>query len=213
MSAKLTLPLLLSVLLAALLGWLIWFWQPAGDAADAPAAAATHAQLDLAAVPTGGEFRLTSKAGPVALSDFRGQVVLVYFGYTWCPDICPTNLAVIAYALKQLSPAERERVQVIFVSVDPVRDTPERLAEYAAYWDPRFVGVTGTDAEIAAVARQYGAAYRRVEQTDSAMGYLVDHSGFTYVVDPGGRLVQALAHATPAPEIVATVRRVLAEHG
>jgi protein SCO1/2 len=92
-----------------------------------------HRRLDLASPPTGGDFRLTSANGPVSLADFRGKVVLIYFGYTWCPDICPTNLAIIAYGLKQLSPEERGDVQVLFVSVDPERDDPARLAEFAVF--------------------------------------------------------------------------------
>jgi protein SCO1/2 len=201
--AAAALPLALVLLLAAVLVWLVWFWQPAG--APDPA----HRRLDLAGAPAGGDFELRGADGPVALSDFRGQVVLLYFGYTWCPDICPTNLAIIAFALKQLTPQERDRVQVLFVSVDPERDTPERLAEYAAYFDPGILGITGSEAQVAAAAARYGAAYRRTEQTDSAMGYLVDHSAFTYVIDPDGRLVDTLAHATPAEEILSSVRGLL----
>jgi protein SCO1 len=207
LTTRLALPALLVAVLAALLAWLIWFWQP-----DAGGEAA-HRRLDLAGEPTGGDFRLQGRDGPVALSDFRGKAVLLYFGYTACPDICPTNLAVIAYALKQLAPAERARVQVVFVSVDPGRDHPERLAEYAAYWDPTFLGVTGTEQDVAAVARQYGAAYRIVEQSGSAMGYLVDHSAFTYVIDAQGGLVATLPHATPAAELLSLLRPLLAEHG
>jgi protein SCO1 len=208
LSTRLALPAVLAALLAFLLVWLVWVWQPG---AVGEADGVTHRRLDLAGEPTGGDFRLTGVDGPVALSDFRGKVVLLYFGYTACPDICPTNLAIIAYALKQLAPAERAGVQVIFVSVDPARDDPDRLAEYAAYWDPAFLGVTGTAAAVAAAARQYGAAYRIVEQSDSAMGYLVDHSAFTYVIDPNGTLVATLPHATPAAELGALLRRLLAK--
>jgi protein SCO1/2 len=197
------LPLALILVLATVLVWLLWFWQPAGEGAQA------HRRLDLAGAPAGGDFELRGADGPVGLSDFRGKVVLLYFGYTWCPDICPTNLAIIAYALKQLTPQERDRVQVLFVSVDPERDTPGRLAEYAAYFDPGILGITGSEAQVAAAAARYGAAYRRTEQTDSAMGYLVDHSAFTYVIDRDGRLVDTLAHATPAEAILARVRGLL----
>lgn len=206
---RLAVPALLVALLAALLAWLVWFWQPGADAGGQTA----HRRLDLAGTPTGGDFRLQGKHGSVALSDFRDRVVLLYFGYTACPDICPTNLAIIAHALKQLEPAERARVQVLFISVDPARDHPDRLAEYAAYWDPAFLGLTGTEQDVAAVARQYGAAYRIVEQSDSAMGYLVDHSAFTYVVDVQGALVATLPHATPTAELLLLLRRLLAEHG
>lgn len=197
----LLLPALAALLLAALLVWLLWSWQPAGDGAP-------HAP-EIASAPAGGDFTLRSVDGPVSLSDFRGRVVLLYFGYTACPDICPTNLAIIAYALKQLAPAERAQVQVLFVSVDPARDDLGRLAEYAAYFDPGILGITGSDAAVATAAARYGAAYRRTQESDTAMGYLVDHSAFTYVIDPRGRLVDSLAHATPADAIVARIRQLL----
>jgi len=206
MTVKRFFPFALIAALSALLVWLIWFWQPGRDA-DAD----LHRQLGLAAKPEGGDFRLQSWRGPVGLEDFRGKVVLIYFGYTWCPDICPTNLAIIGLALKQLTPSEREGVQVLFVSVDPERDDVERLKRFAEYFDPNILGVTGSEQEIAAAARRYGAAYQRSEQSDSAMGYMVDHSSYTYLVDRHGRLVEVLEHATPAERIVGLIRRFQGE--
>jgi len=194
------LPLAAIIALASLLVWLLYDWRPN------PEKAGGQRPLELAVRPTGGDFRLHSADGPVDLSSFRGKVVLIYFGYTWCPDICPTNLAIIALALRELTPRERRQVQVLFVSVDPGRDTPERLRDYAAYFHPDILGVTGTDAELARAAALYGAAYRRSEQSDSAMGYIVDHSAYTYVVDPRGRLVATFDHATPSEILVATIR-------
>ena len=175
----------------------------------APAPESSHAPLELAAPPTGGDFTLDSAAGPVRLSDLRGQAVLIYFGYTACPDICPTNLISIAHALRTLQPAELERTRVLFISVDPERDDPERLAGYVAYFHPNVLGLTGTPEQLAEVARRYGAAYRRVDDTGSAMGYLIDHSAFTAVVDPSGRLVQTLGHASPPETIRAAIRTAL----
>lgn len=175
----------------------------------APAPESSRAPLELAAPPTGGDFTLDSAAGPVRLSDLRGQAVLIYFGYTACPDICPTNLISIAHALRTLQPAELERTRVLFISVDPERDDPERLAGYVAYFHPNVLGLTGTPEQLAEVARRYGAAYRRVEDTGSAMGYLIDHSAFTAVVDPSGRLVQTLGHASPPETIQAAIRTAL----
>ena len=172
--------------------------------------AGLHRQLGLAAEPEGGDFRLQSWRGPVSLSDLRGKVVLIYFGYTWCPDICPTNLAIISLALKQLSADEREQVQALFVSVDPERDSVERLKTFAEYFDPAILGMTGSERTIADVARRYGAAYRRSEQSASAMGYMVDHSSYTYVVDRNGQLVDTLEHATPAERLVEVIRARLA---
>ena len=195
----------LVIVLATLLAWLLWFWEPA------PAPAYRHQPLTLAATPTGGDFRLDSAAGTLDLRDLRGKVVLLYFGYTFCPDICPTNLVFIATALKSLTPEELARVQVLFISVDPQRDDPRRLAEYGAYFHPNIRGVSGSADQLAAAARLYGAAYRRVEQPDSALGYLVDHSAYTYLIDPRGKLVQRFDHATPAPVIAAAIRHQLGD--
>jgi protein SCO1/2 len=194
------------LVLAGVLAWLL-YWAPTGKdgAMDGP----IHRTLELAAPPKGGDFVLDSASGPVDLADLRGDVVLIYFGYTWCPDICPTNLVLIAGALKALSPEELERVQVLFVSVDPERDSAERLAEYSGYFHPKILGLTGTLEQIAAVAKLYGAAYRRTELADSAMGYVVDHSAYSHLVDPQGRLVRNLDHATPSAEIVAAIRGLL----
>lgn len=192
------------VVLLGVLVWLLGPWTPANRPSG------PHRAIELAAPPVGGDFRLQSATGPIDLKDLRGRVVLVYFGYTWCPDICPTNLAFIAAALKSLAPEELSRVQVLFVSVDPERDDVQRLAQYTAYFHPQILGLTGTPGEIAEVARLYGAAYRRGPQTDSAMGYTVDHSSQTYAVDPGGRLARTLDHATPPERIAAVVRELLA---
>lgn len=202
-----SIPLIAVLLLSALLLWLIFGWNPV------PVDSTSHDRLGLDAHPTGGDFDLVSAQGPVKLSDFRGKVVLLYFGYSACPDICPTNLAIIALALRELSRDELDRVQVLFVSVDPDRDTPERLAGYVEYFHPTMIGLTGSAKALAAAARQYGAAYQRSDAGDSAMGYTVDHSAFTYVIDRSGRLAQVLDHATPAEEIVAILRRQLADAG
>ena len=159
----------------------------------------------------GGDFTLDSSAGPVSLSDLRGRVVLLYFGYTACPDICPTNLIRIADALRALRPAELERTRVLFVSVDPERDAPEHLARYAAYFHPNVLGLTGAPALLAQIAERYGAAYRRIDDTGSAMGYLIDHSAFTYVVDPSGHLVRTLGHASSPETIRAAIRAALGD--
>lgn len=198
-------PLVLVLLLGALLAWMLLGWEPTPDDA------APHRVLDLAQPPKGGDFTLTSAEGSVSLADFRGKVVLVYFGYTWCPDICPLNLSYLTLALNELEPEERERVQVLFISVDPERDTPERLREYTAYFAPDFLGLTGTPEQLAEAAGLYGAAYRRGEEGSSAMGYSVDHSAYTYLLDPSGRLTQTLDHATPPEDIVTAIRSQLTE--
>lgn len=187
--------------------WMLLFWDPAGTRSGG--AADGHGALALAARPTGGDFELQSAQGPIRLADLRGQVVLIYFGYTACPDICPTNLAFIAKALKGLSDDELAQVRVLFVSVDPERDDLARLASYTKYFHPRILGITGTPEQVAEAASLYGAAYRRAPIAATAMGYLVDHSAYTYVVDQSGNLVETLDHATPPEEIRAAIRRRL----
>jgi protein SCO1/2 len=186
--------------LALLLVWVIWFWQPAGDR--------EHQTLSLAAAPMGGDFTLHSADGPVALKDLRGKVVLVYFGYTFCPDICPTSLAYTSQALDQLSKDELARTQVLFVSVDPDRDTLKKLKEYGAFFHPNVLGITGSKQEVAAVAKLYGASYSK-QNTGSAGGYVVDHSAATYVVDPTGKMVATLQHGTPPAEVAKAIRAAM----
>lgn len=193
--------------LSALLVWLAVFWEPI---APRPVAKIQpHNQLQLAETPQGGDFTLQGKNGPVALKDYRGKVVLIYFGYTFCPDVCPTSLSLIAQAISSLEPAERERVQGIFISVDPERDTLDRLKEYAPFFHPAIVGITGSPEQLTAVARQYGASY--MKQKPNAEGqYAVDHSSITYVVAPDGKLIASLPHASTPQQIVDTVRPLLA---
>jgi protein SCO1/2 len=158
----------------------------------------------------GGDFRLQSASGPVALADFRGKAVLIYFGFTLCPDVCPTGLGVLAGALRQLEEDERERVQVLFVSVDPERDTPERMQEYTRYFHPDFIGLTGTPEQIAEVAEAYRILYRRVRLENSELEYTMDHSATTFVVGPDGTVHSLLNHGVATGEVVEELRTVLA---
>lgn len=194
------------VALCALLVWLSVFWQPLAPRSITRVQA--HGQLPLAPRPPGGDFTLQGSDGPLALRDFRGKIVLLYFGYTYCPDVCPTSLALMAQALSALSATERARVQGVFVSVDPERDTPARLAEYARFFHPSIAGATGTSAQIATVTQQYGASYQP-QKSDAAGQYAVDHSSVTYVIDAQGALRASLPHATTPEQIVATVRPLL----
>ena len=164
--------------------------------------------VEIGRAPSGGEFRLDSLQGPVKLSDFQGKVVLLYFGYTWCPDICPTSLAIMTTALRQLNEAELERIQALFVSVDPERDNLERLATYAAYFHPKILGITGSPTEVKKVAKRYGVSYRRAEERVQGR-YSVDHSADTYLIDPFGKLHRTVPHGTPAGEVVALLRELL----
>lgn len=159
-------------------------------------------------LPAGGDFVLDGADGPVALRDFRGKVVLLYFGYTYCPDICPTGLSSHAEALRLLNPQEAARVAVIFVSVDPERDTAAHLKEYAAFFHPSFVGLTANATTLQQVARRYGVFYAR---QPAAVGgaYSVDHSADSYLIGPDGRLLSRLPYGTSPAETAAALRRAL----
>jgi protein SCO1 len=191
--------LVIATLLAALVIGLALFWQP--ELPERP--------LPKAGLAEGGDFTLQSAGGPVSLKDFRGKVALVYFGYTYCPDICPTSLAATAEGLKLLAPDELARVAVIFVSVDPKRDTTSRLKEYVEFFHPSMLGVTGTPEAIAEIAKRYGVFYAEQKVQTAGEGYVVDHSADTYVVAADGRLVAKIAHATPPEQVAEIIRKYL----
>jgi len=141
----------------------------------------------------GGEFTLYQGNNPVSPGDFRDQLVVLYFGFASCPDVCPTTLTIIGSALKQLTPEELEEVQPIFISVDPERDQGEQLDAYAGYFHPSFIGITGTPDEVQKVANQYGGFFIKVD-SDSALEYLVEHTSKTYIISKDGKYVSILPH-------------------
>ena len=123
---------------------------------------------------------------PFRISEQRGKVLLVFYGFTSCPDICPTTLSDLANAYRRLNEREAEQVQVVMVTVDPERDTFERLARYVTSFHPSFMGVTGTQAEIEAAMQPYGVYAQRRDLPNSALGYTMDHSPYVYVIDRAG---------------------------
>lgn len=187
----------LIALLLAVIVWLVFFFAPSGQSSG------------LTEAPLGGDFTLQSQDGPVKLEDLRGKVVVLYFGYTWCPDICPTSLGVLSMALNELSEEELSRLQVVFISVDPERDTLERLKTYVGFFHENMVGVTGSTDEINQVVRLYGAAYRKVEDGNSAMGYMMDHSANLYLIDKQGALAKTLIHGVSAEQILTDLKQLL----
>lgn len=158
--------------------------------------------------PTGAPFTLTSHQGKVSLSDFEGQLALVYFGYTWCPDICPTSMIFMAKAVNQLPKDLQNQLQPIFISVDPKRDTPAKLADYVDFFEAGIIGLTGEEDYLAGLAKQYGAFYRYVE-IDSAMGYAVDHTSDFYLVNASGQLLATLPHSISSEELQAVLIKAL----
>ncbi len=153
------------------------------------------------------DFTLTSANGPVSLSDYRGKLVVLYFGYTFCPDVCPTTLSDVNKALAQLG-KDAEEVQLVMISVDPARDDPVKLAEYVDFFNPTFVGVTGTDDEVRSVATPYGIWYEAHEE-EGASNYLVDHVATLNVIDREGRLKLVIGYGTDADAIAADLEYML----
>ena len=154
------------------------------------------------------DFTLLGHLGQsVSLSDFRGQLVVLYFGYTVCPDVCPTTLAELRQARAALG-QNADQVQVLMVTVDPGRDTVEVLADYVTHFDPTFIGLTGTPDEIAAVATYYGIFYEKREE-DSALGYLVDHTATQMVIDREGHLKVVYPFGAEAEDIAADLEYMI----
>jgi len=149
-----------------------------------------EAQITFPPEGTSLTFALTAPDGTaVTQQSYRGKWLVIYFGYTFCPDVCPTTMMEIAGALKALGP-RADAVQAIFITVDPQRDTPKVLNEYLKSFDPRLIGLTGTPAQIAAAAKGFYVFYERNDTGDGS--YLYDHSSFIYLVRPDGKFARAI---------------------
>jgi protein SCO1/2 len=160
-------------------------------------------------VPVGGAFVLADHAGRrVALADFRGKLVLLYFGYATCPDVCPTDLATIGQTLRDLGPAG-DQVQPVFITLDPERDTPAVLREYAPAFHSRFVALTGTESEIRRVATDYKVFFEKVSMPGTTT-YVIDHTAYTFLLDRAGRFVSLFPPGTPSERMAVLVREQLA---
>ncbi|WP_342241409.1 SCO family protein [Inquilinus sp. OTU3971] len=155
----------------------------------------------------GGPFRLTDQTG-ATLSDaeLKGRPFAVFFGFTHCPEVCPTTLWEMSQALAVLGP-DADRLRVLFVTVDPERDRPEMLQQYLQSFDRRITGLTGSPHEIAAVAKSYRVYWRKVPTADG--DYTMDHSAMVYLMDSEGRFTDTIAYGTPEPERLAALRRLI----
>ena len=161
---------------------------------------------DITGAPYGHSLELVDHAGkPRRLEDFRGKAVVLFFGFTHCPDVCPTTLADISNSIRQLGP-DADRVQVLMVSVDPERDTQESLAKYVTAFDPRFLGMRGDLAATKKVAGEFKIYFEKRKQGD---GYTVDHSAQSYVIDPQGRLRLLVRHDRIGQDLAADLRTLL----
>ena len=165
---------------------------------------------DITGAPYGRSLELTDHTGKLRrLEDWRGKAVVLFFGFTHCPDVCPTTLADIAQAVKGLGP-DAGRVQVLMVSVDPERDTPQSLASYVTAFDPRFLGLRGDLEATKKVAAEFKIYFEKRKIGDS---YTVDHSGQSYVIDPQGRLRLLVRHDRIAQDLAHDLRVLLREPG
>lgn len=154
------------------------------------------------------DFTLTNADGQeVQLSDFQDKIVLLYFGYTFCPDVCPSSLSDLKLVQNKLDESG-EKIQVIMVTVDPERDTPEKIAEYVNHFHPTFIGLSGTKEEVDAAGKGYGVYYEKHEGTE-ATGYLVDHTARIFVIEPDGTYRLSFGFGTPVDDIVSDLRLLL----
>ncbi|MBV8193154.1 MAG: SCO family protein [Alphaproteobacteria bacterium] len=177
--------------LAAAAGWIAW------DAAHP----------DRTAI--GGPFTLVDQNGRTVTSDsLKGKPTLIYFGYTYCPDVCPTSLQLMANAIDDLGPDAAKKVNLVFITVDPERDTPQLLKGYVENFGPSFVGLTGTPQQVADATRAYRVYYQKVPGKDGGP-YLMDHSSIVYVLDRNGRFVTHFTHEAKAEAIAAAVKKLL----
>jgi protein SCO1/2 len=164
--------------------------------------------VDITGAEYARDFSLESAAGgPRKLADYRGKVVVIFFGFTQCPDVCPTTLSDLAEVKKRLG-ADAERLQVIFVTIDPERDTPAVLAQYVPSFDPSFVALHGTPEQIAATAKEFKIFYQKVPGR-TATSYTMDHTAGSYVIDRDGRVRLFIRHGASVDDIVSDLRKLL----
>ena len=162
--------------------------------------------IDVTGAKWGRDFRLTDADGHErSLADYRGKYVMVFFGYVYCPEVCPTALIRAAEARNGLG-ADREKVQVITITLDPERDSPAAIGKYAVAFDPSFVGLWGTPERIREVAKEFRVYYQKVPIGQS---YSVDHTALTYIFDPEGRLRLAMGHQLTRDQYIADLRRLM----
>ena len=154
-------------------------------------------------------FTLDSPEGALSLKDLRGNVVLIFFGFTSCPDVCPISLVTISHAFSYLTDDELKRSRTLFISLDPERDTMERLKKYTGYFHPNIVGVTGTMKELSMVSDIYGVKFENKETPDSALGYLIYHSAKIFIIGTQGELRITFPHNIDAKLLVQQIRSLL----
>lgn len=155
----------------------------------------------------GGPFMLEGPDGKeIKNTDFLGKWLIIYFGYTYCPDLCPTGLQTIARVLDKLKDKEVQNVQPLFITIDPARDTAEKMKEYAASFNPAILGLTGTAEQISKVAKAYGVYYKKAEEVEEGQ-YLMDHSTGIYLMGPDGAFIAKFTENEKPNNMVAALRK------
>lgn len=166
-------------------------------------------QASAPAYRQGGDFTLTSPDGPLSLSDLRGKVVLIFFGYTSCPDVCPVSLARIDASFTAMLEHELDRVRALFITLDPQRDTVARLHEYTSYFHPNIIGLTDSPEAIGVVADLYGVKYSKDLMPESALGYAISHPIDILLLNAEGEFVEAIAHGAKSKYLLKRIRDLL----
>ena len=188
----------------------LWFASPASAQGSSRSAAELMDAVMWNREPIGGAFSLKDQTGKTRTdTDFHGQLMLVYFGFTYCPDICPTDLQAISLAMDQLG-ADAAKVQPLFITLDPERDTAEHLAQYVPLFHPRLIGLTGNLSDVAKAADAYRVFHKRVKTGDKPDDYTLDHTAFIYLVDRDGKYLGFFPPGTDAPRLVEMIRPHLA---
>jgi cytochrome oxidase Cu insertion factor (SCO1/SenC/PrrC family) len=193
--------------LLGLIGFGLWLALTPSRAADAPVRSPAEVMdiLMWNREPVGGPFELIDHSGHARTErDFRGRLMLVYFGFTYCPDVCPTDLQAISLAMDKLG-VDAAKIQPMFVTVDPERDTPTHLADYVKLFHPRLIGLTGSAEAIRKAADAYKVYYARVDLNKDA-GYTVDHTAFIYLMDRDGNYLGFFPPGTSADRMVEIIR-------
>jgi protein SCO1/2 len=190
---------LLVVLVAIAIGGRLWMM---GNDASQPQA--TQQTI-------GGPFTLVNGQGEtVTDQQFRGKYMLVYFGYTFCPDVCPTALQVMAQALDQLPPETAAKITPIFISIDPERDTPEHVGQYVTHFYPTLIGLTGSPEQVKAAAAAYRIYYAKVEEKGAdPSAYLMDHSAILYLMGPDGSFLSHFGHDTTSDTMALRLKKLV----
>lgn len=201
-------PALAAAILAAAGGAFIYLWNDAPAEGSRAGATRLMSELMSGTATVGGPFTLTDQSGGRrSLSDFRGRLVLLYFGFTYCPDVCPTDLLSIGNLIRSLGP-DGDRLQPVFITLDPERDTREVLRAYVASFHPSFVALSGTEDEIRRVATSYKVFFQKV-RPPGVGAYLIDHTAYVFLLDREGRFVTLFPPGTPQERMAVIVREQL----